>query len=130
MCCSEQKKSAAAYCNLRNVPPPTSISCYNLQYTTKGLRRVRLARQLVYYCLKVCNTLVSCHRSGGWTKSHWRKFLSEFLRFPLANHHSTVPPYVLSPPPEVYDSLDHAAHYHIFETEFLYRVSRKRIYMN
>jgi hypothetical protein len=40
-------------------------------------------------------------------------FSSEFL-FSLANHHSTIAPYPsITAPPEVCDSPDHAAQYHI-----------------
>jgi hypothetical protein len=37
----------------------------------------------------------------------------QFLRVPLANHHSTIAPYSPTPPLEVCDSSDQAAHYHI-----------------
>jgi hypothetical protein len=67
MCCSEQKKSAAAYCNLRNVPPPTSISCYNLQYTTKGLKWVRLARHFTVVLRCVILLSRATGQVGGWS---------------------------------------------------------------
>jgi hypothetical protein len=55
----------------------------------------------------------SCEIRGGPSDTEAGVF-SYFIRFPPVSHHATIAPHSsATPPPEMCDSPDHAAHYHI-----------------
>jgi hypothetical protein len=84
MRCAEQKKSATAHCNLRNVPP-TSISCYNLQCVHKLANSLPLSQGMLILLCRSIGQVSGRSYTGGSFSPIFSGFLSLII-IPLLLH--------------------------------------------